>query len=106
MRFGSSPNGVSRFRFAYWQNLRSFRRTRFNVRVGTPFHLDTDNHRLDHDVRQQMTDEIMYQLAALLPPEYRGVYSDLENATEEYLRFEPGTVSSLQRARKPPLENA
>ena len=80
----------------YWQNLRRLKRTRFNVRVGTPFHLDTDGRGLDRDVRQQMTDEIMYQLAALLPPQYRGVYSDLENATEDYLRFEPGAVSSLQ----------
>jgi hypothetical protein len=38
-------------------------------------------------VRQQMVDEMMYQLAMLLPPQYRGVYSDLANATEKYLRF-------------------
>jgi hypothetical protein len=34
-----------------------------------------------------MTAEIMYQIAALLPPEYRGYYSDLENATQNFLEF-------------------
>jgi hypothetical protein len=29
----------------------------------------------------------MYQLAKLLPEEFRGEYSDLEKATEKYLRF-------------------
>jgi 1-acyl-sn-glycerol-3-phosphate acyltransferase len=90
----------------YWENLKKFRRTHFNVRVGTPFRLDTDTHRLDREVRQQMTDEIMYQLAALMPPKYRGVYSDLENATEKYLRFEPGAVSSLQQALATPQTTA
>jgi hypothetical protein len=40
-------------------------------------------------VRQQMIDEVMYQMAALLPPAYRGVYSDLDAATEEYLAWLP-----------------
>jgi hypothetical protein len=34
-----------------------------------------------------MTDEIMYQLAALLPEQYRGAYSDLNLATARYLQF-------------------
>jgi hypothetical protein len=32
-----------------------------------------------------MVDEMMYRLAALLPEEYRGAYTDLENATSQYL---------------------
>ena len=34
-----------------------------------------------------MTDEVMYQLAALLPPAYRGLYSDLSKATQDYITF-------------------
>jgi len=49
-------------------------------------------------MRQQMTDEIMYQIAALLPPDYRGHYSDLSAATETYLRFPDSSGSNLQRA--------
>jgi len=35
-----------------------------------------------------MTDEAMYYMASLLPAEQRGIYSDLNNATREYLRLQ------------------
>ena len=38
-------------------------------------------------VRQAITDEIMYRIAALLPEEYRGEYAKLEKATQTYLKF-------------------
>jgi hypothetical protein len=50
-----------------------------------------------------MVDEIMYQVAALLPPAYRGVYSNLAAATEAYLRFPPGVESNLRRVQPPSL---
>lgn len=68
-------------------NLKRFKRTDFHIRVGPVFHLDARGARITKEIRQQMVDEMMYQLAKLLPPEYRGEYADLENATEEYLRF-------------------
>jgi hypothetical protein len=34
-----------------------------------------------------MTDEAMYLLAAMLPEERRGVYADLDRATQTTLRF-------------------
>jgi hypothetical protein len=34
-----------------------------------------------------MTDEAMYVLASMLPPERRGIYSDLENATQGTIEF-------------------
>jgi len=34
-----------------------------------------------------MTDEAMYILAALLPPEHRGVYLDLSQATRETIQI-------------------
>jgi hypothetical protein len=42
----------------------------------------------------------MMQIAALLPPEYRGVYHNLESATDRYLRFRPGAESNLQRVQR------
>ncbi len=75
--------GVEKYR----ENLRRLRRTDFHVAVGRPFHLDPGGARVTHQVRQQMVDEIMYQIAALLPPAYRGVYSDMSAATEKYLAF-------------------
>jgi hypothetical protein len=47
----------------------------------------------------KMTEEGMYQLASLLPPERRGVYSNLDLATEEYLSFPPGSFSNLPKGR-------
>ncbi|MEE8392370.1 MAG: lysophospholipid acyltransferase family protein [Anaerolineae bacterium] len=72
----------------YRENLRRLRRTDFHIVVGRPFYLDPHGAKATRQVRQQMTDEVMYQMAALLPPAYRGVYSDLSAATETYLTFQ------------------
>jgi 1-acyl-sn-glycerol-3-phosphate acyltransferase len=82
----------------FWRNLPRLRRTDFHIVVGQPFHLDAGGVRVTRQVRQQMIDEVMYQMATLLPPAYRGVYSDLAAATETYLRFPPGAESNLRRA--------
>jgi len=69
----------------YKQNLSRLKRSDFHLAVGSPFYLDSHGRPLDRLVRQQMTDEVMYQLAALLPPAYRGLYSDLSRATQEFI---------------------
>lgn len=79
-------------------NLVRLRRTDFHIAVGHPFYLRTEEVKVDRVVRQQMTDEIMYQLAALLPLAYRGHYSDLSAASETYLRFPPDSMSNLHWA--------
>lgn len=68
-------------------NLKRLRRTDFYIRVGQPFVLDAGGERVTKEIRQQMADEMMYQLAKLLPEYYRGAYSNLEKATEKYIRF-------------------
>jgi len=80
----------------FWRNLRRLRRTDFHIVVGQPFYLDAGGVKVNRQVRQQMADEIMYQMAALLPPAYRGVYSDLAAATETYLRF-PSSADNCPR---------
>ncbi len=82
-----------------YSNLRRLRRTDFHIRVGDPFYVDVGDARVRSAERQQITDEIMYQLAALLPPSYRGAYADLEAATEDYLRFDPPAPSNLAARR-------
>lgn len=81
----------------FWHNLARLRRTDFRIVVGQPFCLDALGGKATRQVRQQMADEVMYQIAALLPPAYRGAYSDLTAATETYLRFLPGAGSNLRR---------
>jgi 1-acyl-sn-glycerol-3-phosphate acyltransferase len=68
-------------------NFRHLRRTDFHIRVGRMLHLDARGERVTREVRQKMADEIMYQVARLLPAEYRGVYADVENATQDFIRF-------------------
>jgi 1-acyl-sn-glycerol-3-phosphate acyltransferase len=66
-------------------NILRLRRTDFHFRVGAPFRVRMQNGRLTRAVRRSITDEIMFRLAALLPPEYRGYYADLSKATNRYL---------------------
>jgi 1-acyl-sn-glycerol-3-phosphate acyltransferase len=70
-----------------WQNLGKLKRTDFHIRVGKPFMLKTNGKLLSKELCEEMITEIMYQLAALLPPQFRGVYSDLSLATTNYLDF-------------------
>lgn len=80
------------------RNLSRLRRTPFHIVVGQPFHLHTDGVKVRREIRRQMTDEVMYQLAALLPPAYRGHYANLDAATERFLRFSSPSLSNLRRA--------
>ena len=58
-----------------WQrNLRRLRRTPFHIAVGRPFRLAPGGVRVDRQMRLEILDEIMVQMAMLLPQEYRGVY--------------------------------
>jgi 1-acyl-sn-glycerol-3-phosphate acyltransferase len=65
-------------------NLRKFKRTDFHIRVGEPFQIKTNGIRVTAERRQEIADEMMYRLAALLPEEYRGAYSELGKATGKY----------------------
>jgi 1-acyl-sn-glycerol-3-phosphate acyltransferase len=65
-------------------NLKRLKRTDFHVRVGKPFRIETNGAKVTNDVRQEIADEMMYRLAALLPEDYRGEYSDLSKATGKY----------------------
>ena len=47
----------------YKENLRRLKRTDFHLRVGKPFHLDPHGEPVTRQVREQMMDELMLQLA-------------------------------------------
>jgi 1-acyl-sn-glycerol-3-phosphate acyltransferase len=70
----------------YLKNLKSFKRTDFHIRVGKVFTLNTEGVKVTGEVRQQIADEMMYEIAKLLPEEYRGEYSDLSKATRQFLK--------------------
>lgn len=77
-------------------NLKRFKRTDFHIRVGETLKVETKGLKVTNAVRQEIADEIMYSLAALLPGEYRGAYSDLDKASRKYLI----PVSRSRRARE------
>lgn len=66
-------------------NLTRLRRTPLRVVFGEPFCFRPVPGIRHREQMRRMTAEAMYRLAALLPPGYRGVYSDLENATSQFI---------------------
>lgn len=81
------------------ENIKKLKRTHIKLEVGKPFYV-VNNHTYPHkEERQAITDEIMYQVAALIPEDYRGYYSDLSKATTEYLDFDVD-LSTLHHARR------
>jgi len=81
----------------YLDDIKRLRRINFNIVIGNKFLIHNPDGKTDHNKRQKITDEIMYQLAALLPPYYRGYYSDLGNASENFLVFPDGEISNLKQ---------
>ena len=67
-----------------WDNLHRLERTSFHIRVGTMVRLKPGVSVSDREIRQDVADQVMYLIAALLPEQYRGVYSDL---TQQHLRY-------------------
>ena len=67
----------------WWRNLKRLRRTPLHIRVGEPFRFVLTGRRRRAELRA-MTREAMYRLAALLPPENRGVYADVGRMAGEY----------------------
>ena len=72
----------------YSENLKRWRRTELHFAVGKPFRVEAGGQRVTHLVRQQMIDEVMAQMASLLPPQYQGAYAGLNTAPPKYLTFE------------------
>jgi 1-acyl-sn-glycerol-3-phosphate acyltransferase len=71
------------------KNLKRLRRTPVTIRVGRPFTVTMPpNTRPSAASLRQIADEMMYQIALLLPARYRGVYSDLSVMTTDYLQFQ------------------
>lgn len=69
------------------KNIKRLKRTDFHVRVGKPFILDANGEKVDGKIRQEMVDEIMYQIASLMPEKYRGQYANGTPPPQKYLRF-------------------
>ena len=69
-------------------NLKRLKRTDFHIRVGRPFVVHVEGEKVTGEVRQAIADEIMAQVAALMPEEYRGEYAGWRGRAPQYLRFD------------------
>ena len=71
----------------YTENLSRLKRTDFHIRVGRPFHLDAGGEKVTRQVREKMMGEMMFQMASLLPAQYRGGYGEVSEASTRYLVY-------------------
>jgi 1-acyl-sn-glycerol-3-phosphate acyltransferase len=69
-----------------WENMKRLRRTSFRFRVGRPFRLKCAA-RPDKTERELVLEEVMGQMARLLPEEMRGIYAEPAERECRYLDF-------------------
>ena len=72
----------------FMHNLKHLKRTDFHIRLGEPFKLKVEGVKVNGEIRQQIVDEMMVQIAKLMPEEYRGAYADQSKWTEKYIQKE------------------
>jgi 1-acyl-sn-glycerol-3-phosphate acyltransferase len=89
MGFPILPVGITgTFDPIFFGQLKRFRRPRAVVRIGPVFTLPPIPSEGRDEMLQKSTDEIMCRIAALMPREYRGIYS--EHARLKELLKDPG----------------
>ena len=69
------------------ENLHHYRRTDITMKSGQPFRLVAQDSTPSREMRQQLTDAVMYEIARLLPESYRGYYRDIDPAYRRYIQF-------------------
>lgn len=71
----------------YSANLKKLKRTPMAIKVGEPFRLHVNGNAREKGILQEVADEIMIEIARLLPEEYRGYYSDKVNSAQEFIEY-------------------
>lgn len=72
-------------RGVFEHNWKKLKRTRVNVRIGAPMLAKTAERKPTREEIRGITDDIMFSLSKMLPPEYRGVYSGSGDFAPRYL---------------------
>ncbi|MDR1867564.1 MAG: 1-acyl-sn-glycerol-3-phosphate acyltransferase [Treponema sp.] len=70
-----------------WNNIRHFKRTSFQFKVGRPFRFSVERQHVNKEVRECMLEELMRQMAILLPENMQGIYAETANKEYKYLEF-------------------
>lgn len=88
------------------QNWKKLKRTPVHVRIGAPVLAKTAGKKPTRDEIRGITDDIMFSLAKLLPPEYRGVYADVEKVAPRYLvAYDAGATLQIETKEAVPIPN-
>lgn len=67
------------------QGMKALKLETIHVRIHKPMIVQPRESKFTRQDMSTITDEIMYTLATMLPPEYRGVYAGIENFAPRYL---------------------
>ena len=69
----------------FMKNFKHFKRTDFHIRVGEPFKINVNGAKVTAEMRQQIVDEMMVQIARMMPEEYRGEYAEMSKLPTQYI---------------------
>ncbi len=69
------------------ESYRRYQRPRMMMKAGRPFRLLHPTTNPDRVARQELTDAVMYEIASLLPVQYRGKYQSVDGTHRRYLEF-------------------
>ncbi len=68
------------------KNLKKLKRTPITIRVGDPVKISVpEGVKVDAAIRQQLADEVMIQIARMMPDEYHGAYAGKTGDEPQYL---------------------
>ena len=70
----------------FMKNFKRLKRTDFHIRTGQPFKIDTQGIKVTGEIRQQIVDEMMVQIAKLMPEEYRGAYAEMCKLPTQFIK--------------------
>ncbi len=69
----------------FWRNIKRMRRTKVTFKIGDPLMILRPDV-INKDMKKVITDQLMYELASLLPPSYRGHYHQRKDYDRSYLK--------------------
>jgi 1-acyl-sn-glycerol-3-phosphate acyltransferase len=78
---------------SFWENFKHFRKTPFTMKAGKPFHFKFDKDEAgkrkkpSRETMSTMTEELMGQIARLLPEQMRGFYAEEALKVPQHLDF-------------------
>jgi len=71
----------------FWANIKRLKRTPLNIKVGRRFRINLEGQRKSKEILQFIADEMMLELAKLLPPRYQGFYADWPKSTLQFIEY-------------------